>query len=197
MIQPIILGSQSERRKEILSFFSVPFVQIPSHFDESSIRYLGDPKHYALTLASKKAEALSEQFPDRIILTADTIVYFNEKVYNKPVDKEHAHAMLKELSGNWHCVITAVAVSRGGSMVSDYDETRILLRSLTNEQITQYHNHCHFLDKAGGYAIQKGGSMIVSKIEGCYYNVMGLPVGTAKALLARFGIDLWDYLNPF
>ena len=196
-MQPIILGSHSERRKEILSFFSLPFIQIASNFDESSIPFSGDPQHYAMTLALKKAEMLSEQFPDRIILTADTVVYFNEKVYNKPVDKEHAHAMLKDLSGNWHSVITAVTVMQNASIVSDCEETKILMRPLSDEQIALYHSNCHFLDKAGGYAIQKGGSMIVSKIEGCYYNVMGLPVGTIRALLLSYGIDLWNYLKPF
>jgi septum formation protein len=196
-MQPIILGSGSMRRREILSFFSVPFVQIPSHFDESTVSFLGDAQEYALTLASKKAEALRDRYPDRIILTADTVVYYQGQIYNKPVDQPHAYAMLKSLAGNWHSVFTAVAVRCGDRAASDCEETRVLMRPLTAEQIALYYSRCHFLDKAGGYAIQKGGSMIVSKIDGCYYNVMGLPVGVVRALLVGFGIDLWDYLNPF
>jgi septum formation protein len=196
-MQPLILGSQSERRKEILSYFSLPFVQIPSHFDEAKIEFLGDPKQYAMTLSSKKADTLAEQFQDRLILTADTVVFFKEKIYNKPTSKEHAHAMVKSLAGHWHTVVTAVTVRQSNVIVTDCEETRILLQPLTDAQINVYHSCCHFLDKAGGYAIQKGGSMIVSQIEGCYYNVMGLPVGLIRTLLLGFGIDLWDYLNPF
>jgi septum formation protein len=193
-MKPLILGSQSPRRKEILSFFSVPFIQVPSHFEEDSIVFLGDPIRYALTLAEKKAEKLTRQFPDRIVLTADTIVYCKNRVYNKPVDHDHAHAMLKELAGNWHSVFTAVAIRLNDSMLSDYEETKVHIRPLTDEQIVLYHRNGHFLDKSGGYAIQNAGSLIVSKIEGCYYNVMGLPIGATRALLLSFGIDLWDYL---
>src|SRR5579862_2003646 len=196
-MKPIILGSQSPRRKEIFSFFSLPFIQVPSHFEEESIHFLGDPQRYALMLAEKKAEVLSHQFPDNIVLTADTVVYCKDRIYNKPVDEEHAHVMLKELAGTWHSVFTAVAVRQMDSMVSDCEETKVYIRTLSDEQIALYHRSCHFLDKAGGYAIQNAGSMIIAKIEGCYYNVMGLPVGTARALLLNFGIDLWDYLNPF
>jgi septum formation protein len=197
MTKPLILGSLSPRRREILNFFSLPFIQVASHFDEASISFLGDPARYALTLAEKKSEVLAQQFPESIILSADTIVYAKDKIYNKPVDKAHAHAMLNELSGSQHSVFTAVAVRQMDSMVSDCEETKVYFRSLSDEQIALYHNHCQFLDKAGGYAIQNAGSMIVEKIDGCYYNVMGLPLGLTRALLLNFGIDLWDYLNPF
>src|SRR2546427_8461559 len=110
MAPPLILGSESSRRKEILSFFSLPFIQIPSHFDETSVHFLGDPYQYAQSLATRKGEVLAQQFPDAVVLTADTVVYFNEKIYNKPVNKEQAHAMLRNLAGNWHSVITAVSV---------------------------------------------------------------------------------------
>jgi len=193
-MQPLILGSQSPRRKEILSFFSVPFIQVPSHFEEESIVFFGDPIRYALTLAEKKAEMLTRQFPDSIIMTADTIVYCKNRVYNKPIDNDHAHEMLKELAGTWHSVFTAVAVRLNASMLSDCEETKVHIRPLTDEQIVLYHRGGHFLDKSGGYAIQNAGSLIVAKIEGCYYNVMGLPVGTTRALLLSFGIDLWNYL---
>lgn len=197
MKQPLILGSESSQRREILSFFSLPFIQVPSHFDEASVHFLGDPHQYALSLARKKSEVLTQQFPESIVLTADTVVYFNEKIYNKPVDREHAHKMLRDLAGNWHSVITAVSIRSSQKSVSDYEESKILMRSLTDEQIDLYHRHCQFLDKAGGYAIQRAGSMIISRVEGCYYNVMGLPLGTTRQLLLDFGIDLWHHLNNF
>lgn len=197
MIHHLILGSRSARRKEILSFFSIPFVQISSDFDENTIHFAGDPQQYALSLARKKAETLSQRFPDHCILTADTVVYFKDKVYNKPINEEHAHAMLKELSGHWHSVITAIAIRYHNTITSNWEETRVLLHPLSEEQITLYHRNCHFLDIAGSYTVQKAGNIIISRIEGCYYNVMGLPLKTLRTLLLHAGIDIWNYLHPF
>src|SRR3989304_3811281 len=84
MPMKIILGSQSPRRSEILSYFSIPFVQVPSSFDEDLVSFEGDPVKYAMTLSEKKAESLVGQFPQEIILTADTIVYFEDKIFKKP-----------------------------------------------------------------------------------------------------------------
>ena len=105
--------------------------------------------------------------------------------------------MLKILSGQWHSVLTAVAVRKNGQAISNCEETKILFNPLTDEQIELYHQSCHFLDKAGGYAIQKAGSLIISTIDGCYYNVMGLPINTVRELLLKMGIDLWKHMSPF
>jgi septum formation protein len=193
----LILGSQSPRRKEILSFFAIPFVQIPSTFDEESVVFQNNPTEYVQEVALKKAEELSCRFPDDLILTADTIVYFEDMVFNKPKDDSGAYAMLKKLSGNWHQVFTAVALFKQGEVFSGVEETKILFSPLTDEQIYLYHKHCSFLDKAGGYAVQQTGSICIARIEGCYYNVMGLPINTVKGLLSKAGIDLWKYLKPF
>jgi septum formation protein len=193
----LILGSQSPRRKEILNFFAIPFVQIPSTFDEESVVFQNNPTAYAQEVSFKKGEELSRRFPDDLILTADTIVYFEETVFNKPKDEKEAYAMLKKLSGHWHQVFTAVTVHKQGEVFSGVEETRILFSPLTDEQIHLYHQSCTFLDKAGAYAIQQGGSICIARIEGCYYNVMGLPINTVKELLFKAGIDLWKYLKPF
>lgn len=193
----LILGSQSPRRKEILDFFSHPFVQIASAFDEDQVTFQGDPSHYALELAQKKANELSHRFNGDVILTADTVVYFKEKIYNKPRDKAEAFAMLRTLSGNWHQVYTGVAVQKQNAIYTGFEMTKILFHPLSDEQIELYLNSCAFLDKAGSYAVQQAGSILVSKIEGCYYNVMGLPVNIVKDLLLKVGIDLWKYLKPF
>jgi septum formation protein len=193
----IILGSQSPRRKEILSYFTLSFEQVPSHFDEDTILFSGDPIQYALELAQKKSDELSKRFSTDMIITADTVVYFNGKIYNKPKDLEEAHRMMRELSGNWHYVYTAVSIRQGNIHLAETEETKIRLHELTPEQIHHYHSHCSPLDKAAGYAIQKSGSIIVDRIEGCYYNVMGFPVNTLRKLLSQVGIDLWRYLKPF
>jgi septum formation protein len=94
-------------------------------------------------------------------------------------------------------VFTAVAILKLGTVLFGVEETKILFHPLTDEQIHLYHQSCSFLDKAGGYAIQQAGSIPIARIDGCYYNVMGLPVNTTKELLLKVGIDLWKHLKPF
>ena len=193
----IILGSQSPRRREILSFFSLPFVQVPSSFDEESVVFEGDPARHAMVLSQKKAEVLSMQFPDDVIVTADTVVFCDGKLYNKPQDEQEATEFLLELGGRWHQVFTGVTVRKGEEVHTDFGETKLLFHKLSSQQIQKFHAHCYFLDKAGGYAIEKSGNLIVSRIEGCYYNVMGLPINVMQKLLGKLGIDLWDFLKSF
>ena len=191
----LILGSQSARRKEILSFFSLPFVQIPSDFDEDLVIFQGNPSQYAQELAFKKSQELMARFPEDLILTADTVVCFEGKIYNKPNNAMDAFCMLRAFAGKWQQVFTAVTVQKLGIFYSGFEETKVLFNPLTDEQIRLYHQSGSFLDKAGGYAIQHSGSILISRIEGCYYNVMGLPVNTLKKLLLEAGIDLWQFLK--
>lgn len=193
----MILGSQSPRRKEILNFFSLPFTQIPSHFDEDQIQFQGDPASYAKELAESKARSLAMQYPEEVILCADTVVHLEGKIYNKPKDKAEALQFLSELSGKWHEVYTAVCVVKGATLQSEAERTNILFNQIGKFEIEQYLTHFAYSDKAGGYAIQQGGGIIVSKIEGCYYNAMGLPINTLRKLLLFFGIDLWEHLKIF
>ncbi len=190
-----ILGSQSPRRRDILKGFSLPFQQISPDFDEESVEFKGDPRAYCREIASGKAASLAERFPDATILTADTAVFLGEKVYNKPRNSEEAFHFLSELCGKWHTVHTAVHVCQGGKSYQEGESTKLLFHSLTPDQIRIFHQHIHFLDKAGGYAIEGCGQIILEKMEGCYYNVLGLPVDATRKLLAHVGIDLWHYLK--
>ncbi len=192
----IILGSQSPRRKEIMEFFTLPFVQIPSTFDEESVVFTGDPVQYAKELSLKKGQDLAIKFRDEVILTADTVVFFEGNIYNKPKDDQEAFAMLRAFSGKWQHVFTGVSVHKGKAFYTGYQETKILFNPLTDEQIRLYHASCPCLDKAGAYAIQQAGCILISEIQGCYYNVMGLPVNTVKDLLGKCNIDLWKYIKP-
>ncbi len=193
----MILGSASPRRKEILQFFTIPFTTVPSHFDEEQIPFLGNPHDYVTLLAQSKAKCLTTQFPDEIIVCADTVVYLEGKVYNKPKDKAEGRKFLGELSGKWHEVATGICIAKGSQICCEAESTKILFNTLSNSQIEQYLTHFAYSDKAGGYAIQQGGGIIVKKIEGCYYNVMGLPLNTLSKLLASFDIDLWKHLKIF
>lgn len=193
----IILGSTSPRRKEILKYFHLPFQQISPQFDEDSIPFNNlQPSEYVCQLSKGKADSLASAYPKAAILTADTIVYCQNKLYGKPRDKQEAFQMLSELSGNWHSVFTGVTLRKGNQEFHQAEETRVLLNPLTPSQIRTYHEALHCYDKAGGYAIQKEGGLIICKIEGCFNNVMGLPINTVQNLFLRIGLDFWQYLLP-
>lgn len=191
----LILGSQSPRRREILNYFSLPFRQVSPDFDETQVAYQGNPASFASEVAKRKALCLSDRFPKEIILTADTVVHRQNRLFLKPESLEEAQAMLRELSGKEHQVYTGVCVARGNDIFLDAEESRVFFHELTEPQIRSYVDTFAPLDKAGGYAIQKGGSLIVKRIEGCYYNIMGLPIHTVRRLLLKAGVDLWDYLK--
>lgn len=190
----LVLGSGSPRRREILHFFSIPFqVETPS-FDECQVSYRGDPAAFVQEVAKKKALCLSKRFPDQIILTADTVVVLDGRLFLKPQTHEEAFLMLKELSGKQHSVHTGACVLRNELVETASEESLVEFHPLSDEQIHSYHRGFDPLDKAGAYAIQRSGSIIVKRIEGCYYNIMGLPLNTTRRLLVNFGIDLWDFL---
>lgn len=191
----LILGSQSPRRREILSFFNIPFRQISPDFDEEAVPFYNNPQEYVQILAKGKADSLAHQFPHAIVLTADTIVYQGGKIYGKPRDQQEALAFLQELSGRWHTVFTGLTISYNGQDFQAVEETRVLFNSLTEEQMKQYHQALIFSDKAGGYMIQGAGSLIVNRIEGCYYNVVGLPINALCCMLKQVGIDLWKHFK--
>jgi septum formation protein len=192
----VILGSNSSRRKEILSFFQLDFIQTSPKFDEEHEEFIDDkPDEYCVNIAEKKAQSLINDYPNDIILTADTIVYCKKNIYNKPKNEKEAFIILQELMGQWHSVYTGVCVMKNGKKISKAEETKVLFHSLTEKQIRTYHNHFYYLDKAAGYAIQGSGSIIVKCIEGCFYNIMGLPINTTKDLLYNIGINLWDHLS--
>lgn len=191
----LILGSQSPRRREILGYFSLPFTPVVSGFDEETVPFEGDPATYVKTLAKKKGEALTFRYPDELILTADSIVYCEGKVYHKPVDLKEAASFLQELGGRWHQVYTGLAVRKGSEVYEGHEETRLLFHKLSSKQIEAFHQHHHVLDKSGGYTIEGQANLIVSRMEGCYYNVLGLPINATRNLLLNFKVDLWDYLK--
>lgn len=191
----MILASNSPRRAEILRFFSLAFTQHPSHFDESTVAFNQDPEAYAKELAEKKARLVANIFPQEIVLAADTIVYFNRKIYNKPQNRQEAFLMLQELSNQWHIVMTAVAVYRKDVCYCALEKSHVLFNPLTEEQIRLYHKSDPCLDKAGGYGIQGAGSILVNRIIGCYYNIMGLPINVVRELLSKMQVNLWDYVK--
>lgn len=194
-MHPLILGSQSPRRFEILSFFNLPFIQVSPTFDEDAIIFNGDPIAHGSFLAKGKADSLSHHYTKNIIITADTIVFKDGKSYAKPQNEQEAFQFLKELSGGWHEVYTAVCLRYEEKSFELVEKTGVLFNALTEEQMHTYYQSLSYQDKAGGYSIQGAGGLIVKKIDGCYYNVMGLPINSVRQLLLHVGIDLWNHLK--
>jgi septum formation protein len=175
----IVLASKSPRRKELLSLIDINFIIYGTVFDESSIIYNGkDIDNYVIELSKGKCMEASSKYPDRIILGADTIVYINNEILGKPNNKEEAYDYLDRLSNNSHSVITGLCLYNGltKQMITDFDITTVYVQELKPEEIKWYINSDNVEDAAGGYRIQQGFSRFITRIEGSYHNVVGLPV---------------------
>lgn len=190
----IILASASPRRREILSFFDLPFTQETSHFDEEAVPFSGNPAEYVAILSEGKSQ-LIEADPDTVVISADTVVFKDGKLYPKPANITLLKQYLRELEGQWHSVFTAVTLRKGSFLQTEVEETRVHFNALTDDQIEHYCKRIHWHDKAGGYAIQMGGGLVVNRIEGCYYNVMGLPINALHRLFKAVGIELWEFVK--
>ncbi|MBS1783680.1 MAG: septum formation protein Maf [Bacteroidetes bacterium] len=182
----IILASQSPRRKQLMEAAELTFEVVVADVDETNP--IGMPGADVPTfLAIKKANAIADNYANSLIVAADTIVLLEGEILGKPKDETQAMEMLKKLSGNAHEVITGVCMKQGSKVVSFSVITRVFFRPLSIPQISYYVSHFHPFDKAGAYAIQEWIGMIgIEKIEGDYYNVMGLPIGEVVQRLSDF-----------
>lgn len=184
----LILASQSPRRQELLRQAGIPFqVSVPG---VPEVRLEGEsPAAYVERLAREKALAAAAG-PEDWVLAADTTVVLDEHVLEKPADPADAARMLRLLSGRRHQVLTGVCVRRGGRLWSAVETTEVEFSPLTGEEIQAYAHSGEPLDKAGGYAIQGRASRFIPRIEGCYFNVVGLPVARVYHLLREAGYHL-------
>nr|WP_096877952.1 Maf-like protein [Clostridium amazonitimonense] len=182
----IILASASERRHELLKRITEDFKIIISDFDEDSIAFRGNFEEYVKSLSEGKAREVSNLCDEEcIIIGCDTIVAFNGEVLGKPKDRQEAFDMLKSLSGNIHEVYSGITIIRNKDkhVLSQSVCTKVKFSYLTEEEIITYIDTGEPFDKAGAYGIQGYGGVFVESIEGCYYNVVGLPVNKLKSLL--------------
>jgi len=186
------LASASPRRRELLSRVGIKFDIIErKHFDERSIS-IESPAEYAETLARLKAQnAIIPPNPAGIVLGFDTIVYIDDRILGKPANTEEAALFLKKISGRWHTVYTGVAAIKipEGAIVSSVESTRVLFSELSDAEIDTYVSTGEPMDKAGAYGIQEFGALLVKKIDGCFYNVVGLPLLCLTEVLKQFNID--------
>ncbi|MGH2633354.1 MAG: Maf family protein [Tepidiformaceae bacterium] len=181
----VVLASGSPRRRELLVALVDSFDVLPADVDET----LGpDARADAMKLAVRKAEAVSQRFLDVVVIGSDTIVFDEERSFGKPVDDRDAVAMLGQLRGRAHRVVTGVAVAHAGAVDVGASETEVWLHELDYAQIVRYVASGRPLDKAGSYAIQDADVPTVDRIEGCYCCVMGLPLWRLRSMLQDCGI---------
>jgi septum formation protein len=167
----------------------LPCEVLPSEVDET---YTGEaPEQFAREIAAQKAAAVSGLRPDAVVVAADTVVVLRDRVLGKPKDSQEARAMLAELSGCEHRVITGVAVRWGERERTGFRQSRVRFRTLLSEEVDRYVATGEPLDKAGAYGIQGEGAHLVESLEGCYTNVVGLPMGLLKELFLDLGLEFF------
>ncbi|MHB0860669.1 Maf family protein [Paenibacillus sp. SEL3] len=191
----IILASTSPRRKELLAFLRLPFEVVPSHADESTPESW-TPQQIVETLAARKAQAVvntvTQSKEAGLVIGSDTIVVLDGSVLGKPADHADAVRMLTALQGRTHRVYTGVACIHTGTgeVLVRHRQTEVTMKPLSQKQIVAYVNTGEPSDKAGAYGIQGMGATLVESIQGCYFNVVGLPLSLLSDMLSDFGVNV-------
>jgi len=196
-MEKIILASASPRRSLLLKQWGIPFRVMPSDIDEEDLKLPGKPWEKAEKLALAKAENVAVKVKNGLVLGADTIVVLDNVIFGKPKDCHEAYNMLKSLSGKYHEVITGVAIVNAGNghYKTAHEKTKVFFISADDTDIYAYINTGESEGKAGAYAIQGKGALFVEKIEGCYTNVVGLPLVLINNLLKEFVVDYMIFEN--
>ena len=182
----MILASESPRRRELLAAVGVPFRVVPSGVDENP--HPGEsPPRFVRRAALDKGEAVAERYPSSFVLSADTIVVADGRILGKPRDRAEARRMLSRLAGREHRVYTAICLLCRERGVRDVDTevTRVRFRSLTAAEIAAYARTGECDDKAGAYAAQGAGMLLIDRVAGSFSNVVGLPMTRVVTMLAR------------
>ncbi len=184
---PLILASQSPRRKELLSLLGIPFDIMPSDIPEPDPQGFKSAVDYVYACAVQKAADIAASHPDALVIGSDTVVVFNEEILLKPKDKQQASEYLHKLSGETHEVITAVCVRQGKREVSFHESVKVTFYELPASWIDAYTDTEDPYDKAGAYGIQTVSGLFVEKIEGDYNAVVGLPIAKLLQHLTSAG----------
>lgn len=188
-VLPLILASQSPRRRALLAGLGLSFTVSPAHIDETPLE--GEtPEQLVTRLCQAKARAISAQHPDSVIIAADTTVALSDTFLEKPSDKAEKRAFIELLSGKKHTVFTGHAVMWQGQLEQRTIATSVHFRDLSAREIDWYVATGEGLDKAGGYAIQGYGAALISEIHGCYFNVVGMSLAAVLELCQQLGAPL-------
>lgn len=176
----VILASGSPRRRELLAHIVPVFDVIPSGIDEVAS---GSPAQQVKKLAADKAADIARQYPNAVVIGADTLVAVGSRMLGKPKDEADAAAMLRILSGRTHKVYTGVCVISGGKTYTAIEMTRVTFSRMSEDEMQGYIAGGEPMDKAGAYGIQGEGGKFIRGIRGCYFNVMGLPLNRLYTIL--------------
>lgn len=181
---PLILASSSPRRRKLLQELGLKFKVIPSHIEEKDMP--GKPEEMACTWSSLKAQEIAKHHHG-VIIGADTIVVLGNKILGKPQDEAEAKRMLYKLSGNTHRVITGLSLinTRNSHKISEFVESKVTFREVNEKEIDAYIATKEPLDKAGAYGIQGKGAVFITRVQGCYTNVVGLPISSCLNYLKQ------------
>lgn len=188
---PIYLASASPRRRELMEQMGLPFTVIINEVDESISESL-PPGRLVEVLSERKARKVADRQERGLVIGADTVVVWRERVLGKPRDRREALSMLECLQGDEHSVYSGLAVinAETGTTHVSHEHTRVFFRRAERKELEMYIETGEPLDKAGAYAVQGLGAVFVSKVEGCYSNVVGLPLNRLARVLKEFGVDV-------
>ncbi len=188
---PLILASESPRRRELMKALGVDFQVCPAAIDEEKLRReVKTPEELAQKLALAKAQAVCDENPGSVVLGADTLVCLGSRIFGKPADAQEAREMLLALRGRPHRVITGLALITPGAMTPlvAHVGTSVLMRSYSDDEMAAYIASGGPLDKAGAYGVQDVDFHPAAPVNGCYFNVVGLPLCAASEILRQVGI---------
>lgn len=187
----LILASASPRRKQLLNKIGLNFTVEPSYIDEKP-NYDMDFGPLVADMAFQKAMSVAKKHNQGLVLGADTIVVLEQDILGKPATMEEAKEMLSRLSGQWHSVFTGLSLVNATSKgyLNDFEESRVKFKNLDSSEIQNYIKTNEPMDKAGAYAIQGKGALFVEKIEGDYYNIVGLPLFKLNCMFTQFGFEI-------
>ncbi|MVB11013.1 Septum formation protein Maf [Caprobacter fermentans] len=179
----LLLASSSPRRSELLKMAGYEFTAAPANVSETFLHGT-PPMQIVEQLATRKAQAVAKQHPEAVVLAADTLVVLKGRILGKPKDADAAKAMLKLLSGNVHQVYTGYTVISGKKLICGHECTSVEFYALSQQEIDAYVDSGEPLDKAGAYGIQGRGALFVKRINGDYYNIVGLPISKIHRILS-------------
>lgn len=190
-MKQIILASKSPRRKALLRQISLSFKVDVSNIDESRFFNL-PPEKMVKKLSLEKAKVVALRYKNAIIIAADTTVVLENEIIGKPKDRKDAIKMLKKLSGKTHSVITGFTVydSKSKKAITKTIESKVKFKKMTDKEVKDYVKTREPLDKAGGYGVQEKAALFIEKIEGDYFNVVGLPIFSLCQTLKKFDINI-------
>jgi septum formation protein len=192
-MEPIILASASPRRFELMNKLGLNFQVVPSDITEVIPKFSGFPGELVAELALHKASDVAGKFKTALVIGADTLVALGNRIFGKPSGPGEAVNMLKALSGKTHSVYSGIAIIQvsTGRTETGFCETKVRFKPVSTAEIKSYVATGEPLDKAGAYGIQDKGGVLVEGIEGCYFNIVGLPLSKLADMLQKFQVSIW------